>query len=65
MVGMTAMPEVVLARELNIAYATIAVIANYAAGLTTGVLTMEAMMETTETAMQQVHRVLEATIPLL
>ncbi len=65
MVGMTAMPEVVLARELNIAYATVAVIANYAAGLTTGVLTMEAMMETTETAMQQVHRVLEATIPLL
>lgn len=65
MVGMTAMPEVVLARELNIAYATIAVIVNYAAGLTTGVLTMEAMMETTETAMQQVHRVLEATIPLL
>lgn len=64
MVGMTAMPEAVLARELNIAYATIAVIANYAAGLTTGVLTMEAMMETMETAMQQVHRVLAATIPL-
>jgi len=32
MVGMTGMPEAVLARELGLCYATIAVIANYAAG---------------------------------
>ena len=32
MVGMTGMPEAVLARELNLCYATIAVVANYAAG---------------------------------
>lgn len=32
MVGMTGMPEAVLARELDLAYAAIAVVANYAAG---------------------------------
>lgn len=32
MVGMTGMPEAVLARELNLSYAAIAVITNYAAG---------------------------------
>lgn len=32
MVGMTGMPEAALAREVGLAYATIAVIANYAAG---------------------------------
>jgi len=32
MVGMTGMPEAVLARELGLAYAAIAVVANYAAG---------------------------------
>lgn len=32
MVGMTGMPEAVLARELGLCYATIAVVANYAAG---------------------------------
>lgn len=32
MVGMTGMPEAVLARELNLSYATIAAVANYAAG---------------------------------
>lgn len=32
MVGMTGMPETILARELGLRYATIAVVANYAAG---------------------------------
>ncbi len=32
MVGMTGMPEAILARELNLSYATIAAVANYAAG---------------------------------
>ncbi len=32
MVGMTAMPEAALAREISLEYATIAVVANYAAG---------------------------------
>ncbi len=40
LVGMTGMPEAALARELNISYATIAVIANWAAGKSAGVITM-------------------------
>lgn len=40
MVGMTGMPEAVLAKELGIDYACIAVIANWAAGKTAGEITM-------------------------
>lgn len=39
-VGMTAMPEAALAKELDIHYASIAVIANWAAGITTQEITM-------------------------
>lgn len=65
MVGMTAMPEAVLARELNIAYASIAVVANHAAGLSSHPLTIEAILETMEGSMSEVHRLLKAVIPLL
>lgn len=65
MVGMTAMPEAVLARELNIAYASIAVVANHAAGLSSHPLTIEAILETMEDSMHQVHRLLKCVIPLL
>jgi len=37
-VGMTAMPEAILARELDIAYMTIALSVNYAAGIQQGVI---------------------------
>lgn len=40
LVGMTGMPEAALAKELAIDYAAIAVIANWAAGLTDGEITM-------------------------
>lgn len=65
MVGMTAMPEAVLARELGIAYASIAVVANHAAGLSSHPLTVEAIMETMESAMEEVHRLLKYVIPML
>ncbi|THK43199.1 S-methyl-5'-thioinosine phosphorylase [Methylophaga sp. SB9B] len=65
MVGMTLMPEAVLARELNIAYASIAVVANQAAGLSSHPLTIEAILETMEATMGQVHRLLKCVIPLL
>ncbi len=39
-VGMTGMPEAVLARELEIQYATVSVIANWAAGKVEGEITM-------------------------
>lgn len=41
LVGMTAMPEAVLARELNIEYATLAFVVNWAAGLTAQAITMD------------------------
>ena len=40
-VGMTGMPEAGLARELEISYATIAVVANWGAGKSAGEITME------------------------
>ena len=40
LVGMTGMPEAALAREIDIDYAAIAVIANWAAGKTEGEITM-------------------------
>jgi 5'-deoxy-5'-methylthioadenosine phosphorylase len=40
MVGMTGMPETVLAKELGMSYASIAVVANYAAGRGTNVHTI-------------------------
>ncbi len=38
-VGMTTVPEVVLARELGICYSTVAMVTNYAAGISPGKLT--------------------------
>ena len=40
-VGMTGMPEAVLARELGLHYATCAVVANWAAGKTDALITLE------------------------
>jgi 5'-methylthioadenosine phosphorylase len=51
MVGMTGMPEAALARELGLCYATIAVVANYAAGK--GSSKREIHFENLEAAMQQ------------
>lgn len=65
MVGMTLMPEAVLARELNIAYASIAIVANQAAGLSSHPLTIEIILETMDATMGQVHRLLKCVIPLL
>lgn len=64
MVGMTGMPEAGLARELNIAYATCALIVNWAAGLGDGVITMSEIENTLDTGMGQVKRILEQLIRL-
>ncbi|MCB2428336.1 S-methyl-5'-thioinosine phosphorylase [Methylophaga pinxianii] len=64
-VGMTAMPEAGLARELNIAYASIAVVANHAAGISSHPLSMEVIIETMDSSMHRVHRLLKSAIPLL
>lgn len=45
-VGMTAYPEVVLAREMEICYTSICNISNYAAGISKNVLTVDEVLET-------------------
>jgi 5'-methylthioinosine phosphorylase len=63
LVGMTAMPEASLARELGLAYASLCMVVNAAAGLAPAPITLEAMRATLihETAL--VGRVLEQFIP--
>jgi len=62
MVGMTGMPEACLARELNIAYATCAVVANWAAGLGDGDISMAGIEQTLANGMAQVKQVLTEII---
>ena len=58
MVGMTGMPEAYLARELAIPYATCALSVNWAAGLTSGTITMEQIELTLAEGMDQVKQLL-------
>ncbi|MGD8547729.1 MAG: S-methyl-5'-thioinosine phosphorylase [Thiohalophilus sp.] len=64
-VGMTGMPEAVLARELEVCYASISVVANLAAGRHEGAITMEEIEQQLKDGMQQVRTLLEHVIPLL
>jgi 5'-methylthioinosine phosphorylase len=65
MVGMTGMPEAALARELNLGYATCAVVANWAAGKAEGEITLAQMEETLRDGMVKVRRLLEQVIPIV
>ena len=62
MVGMTGMPEAALARELGLAYASCAVVANRAAGRGTGTISMEEIKINLTRGMARVHRLLETVI---
>ncbi|HDY84693.1 hypothetical protein LCGC14_1023340 [marine sediment metagenome] len=62
MVGMTGMPEAALARELNIAYASCALVVNWAAGLSDGLITMTQIEQTLVGGMSQVKQVLDEFI---
>lgn len=63
-VGMTAMPEAALARELGLEYATIAVVANYAAGRGDSVhgISMDKIGVVLEEAMGKVRRIIERLV---
>jgi len=62
MVGMTGVPEVVLAVEKGLRYAAICIVANPAAGLSTEEITMEDVQKVVETSAAQVVKILnEAT----
>lgn len=64
MVGMTGMPETVLARELGLCYATIAVVANMAAGRGDGAIDLRQLEGTLGAGMDKVRSLLEHVIPL-
>ncbi len=62
LVGMTSMPEAGLARERGLPYATVAVVANLAAGLEEGPITMDAIEQALDGAMRSVRRILETLL---
>jgi len=64
MVGMTGMPETALAKELDLNYAIIAVVANYAAGRGDSVngISVESVNATANAAMERVRSILEFVV---
>jgi 5'-methylthioadenosine phosphorylase len=67
MVGMTGMPEAVLARELELPYAAIAVVVNHAAGRgdSATAISMEALVRTLEEGMERVRALLDHLAPMV
>jgi 5'-methylthioinosine phosphorylase len=63
LVGMTGMPEAALARELDLSYATCAVVANWAAGKSGGPITMEQIRAALEGGMERIRTLLKFLIP--
>lgn len=63
LVGMTGMPEACLARELGIDYATVALSANWAAGLSEKEITMAEIEQTVAGGMSRIKKILSALIP--
>ncbi len=59
LVGMTGMPEAALAKELEIPYVCCAVIANWAAGKTTGEITMSEILKNLEQGMADTETLLQ------
>lgn len=64
-VGMTGMPEVALARELELCYASVAVVVNPAAGKAQGPISLSEIEHNLETGMARVRQLLEHAIPLI
>ncbi len=66
LIGMTGMPEAVLARELDLDYACCAVVANWAAGRGDGgLISMDEIELNLEQGMARVKQLLEALLPVL
>ena len=59
---MTAMPESALARELELCYASIAVVANFGAGKSEGGITMDVIEENLTEGLVNVKKLLKAAI---
>ncbi|MFC1750479.1 S-methyl-5'-thioinosine phosphorylase [Pseudomonadota bacterium] len=65
MVGMTGMPEAVLARELDMAYATCAVSVNWAAGRSENLITMEDIEKCLKEGMGNIKNMFEKLVSFL
>ena len=67
LVGMTGMPEAVLARELELPYVAIAVVVNHAAGRADSAtaVSMQGIARVLETAMDRVRTLLEHVVPMV
>jgi 5'-methylthioadenosine phosphorylase len=64
-VGMTGMPEASLARELEICYSGVSVVANYAAGISNNKLTVSEVMETMKSSTEKLKLLLKETFALI
>lgn len=64
-VGMTGMPEAVLARELNLDYAVIAVVSNAAAGKSGVEISVEEIMSKLQIGMDKTRTLIELVMPRL
>ena len=63
LVGMTGMPEAALARELELDYAMICVVVNWAAGKAAGVISMDTIEKYLNSGIKLTRTLLEAAIP--
>lgn len=64
LVGMTSVPEVVLARELGMCYASIALVTNEAAGIATHPLSHAEVMESMKKLSEKVAQLIQLTMEL-
>lgn len=64
-VGMTGVPEVVLAREMGMCYGVLAIVTNYAAGVTDRPLSHQDVLECMAECRQQVQGILERAAALI
>ena len=62
-VGMTGVPEVVLARELGLCYVTVAMVTNFAAGISSTPLTHEEVLEVMSANVDRLRAVLLEALP--
>ncbi len=62
-VGMTGVPEVILARELGMCYASIAVVTNFAAGISSGMLSHQEVIEKMSEMNGKIQNVLKEVMP--
>jgi 5'-methylthioadenosine phosphorylase len=64
-VGMTGMPEASLARELEICYSGLSVVANYAAGISKRKLTVAEVMDAMKASTDNIKRLLKETFQII